>query len=127
MSYDEILLETYTENIRELEDERAGLTYYEGFDGSIVEKYVTCKRPNCICHRGYLHGPNKYFRHREDGRWKELYLGMETDSVWLSPMYTQEETFRLVRFLENMMSLSNTEGEEKQNEDADVPTTKVSA
>ena len=52
---------------------------------------------------------------------------METDSVWLSPMYTQEETFRLMRFLENMMSLSNTEGEEKQNEDADVPTTKVSA
>lgn len=52
---------------------------------------------------------------------------METDSVWLSPMYTQEETFCLMRFLENMMSLSNTEGEEKQNEDADVPTTKVSA
>ena len=52
---------------------------------------------------------------------------METDSVWLSPMYTQEETFRLMRFLENMMSLSNTEGEGKQNEDADVPTTKVSA
>ena len=52
---------------------------------------------------------------------------METDSVWLSPMYTQEETFCLMRFLENMMSLSNTEGEEKQNEDANVPTTKVSA
>ena len=75
MSYDEILLETYTENIRELEDEREGLTYYEGYDGTIIEKFVTCKRPNCICHSGYLHGPNKYFRHREDGRWKELYLG----------------------------------------------------
>ncbi|MBQ9750753.1 MAG: hypothetical protein IJV87_09295 [Clostridia bacterium] len=75
MSYDEILLETYTENIRELEDEREGLTYYEGYDGTIIEKFVTCKRPNCICHRGYPHGPNKYFRHREDGRLKELYLG----------------------------------------------------
>lgn len=52
---------------------------------------------------------------------------METDSVWLSPMYTQEETFRTVRFLESMMSLSKTEGEKKQNEDADLPTTKVSA
>ena len=75
MTYDEILLETYTENIAELEDERAGLTYYKGFDGEIIEKYVTCKRPNCICQRGFPHGPNKYFRHREGGRWQELYLG----------------------------------------------------
>ncbi len=75
MTYDEILLDTYTENIAELEAERAGLTYYKGFDGEIIEKYVTCKRPNCICQRGYPHGPNKYFRHRENGRWVELYLG----------------------------------------------------
>lgn len=75
MTYDEILLETYTENIAELEDEREGLTYYKGFDGEIIEKYVTCKRPNCICHQGFPHGPNKYFRHREGGRWVELYLG----------------------------------------------------
>lgn len=75
MTYDEILLETYTENIRELECERATLTFYPEYVGEIVEKYVTCKRPNCICHRGYLHGPNKYFRHKVNGVWKELYLG----------------------------------------------------
>lgn len=75
MTYDEILFETYTENIAELEDERASLTYYEGFDGEIIEKYIFCNRPNCICQRGYPHGPNKYFRHREGGRWQELYLG----------------------------------------------------
>ena len=40
MTYDEILLETYTENIAELEDERAGLTYYKGFDGEIIEKHL---------------------------------------------------------------------------------------
>lgn len=75
MTYDEILLETYTENIRELESERATLTFYPEYVGEIVEKYVTCKRPNCICHRGYPHGPNKYFRHKVNGVWKELYLG----------------------------------------------------
>lgn len=75
MTYDEILFDTYTENIYELESERAGLTYYPGYDGEIVEKYVTCNRPNCICHRGFPHGPNKYFRHREGGRWVETYLG----------------------------------------------------
>lgn len=75
MTYDEILLETYTENIRELESERATLTFYPEYVGEIVEKFVTCKRPNCICHRGYPHGPNKYFRHKENGVWKELYLG----------------------------------------------------
>ena len=75
MTYDEILFNTYVENIEELEFERAGLTYYPGYDGEIIEKYVTCKRPNCACHRGYPHGPNKYFRHREGGRWVELYLG----------------------------------------------------
>lgn len=75
MTYDEILLETYTENIKELESERATLTYYPEYVGEIVEKYVTCKRPNCMCHRGYPHGPNKYFRHKVNGEWKELYLG----------------------------------------------------
>ncbi len=75
MSYDEVLLETYAENISELMAERAGLTHHEGFDGEIVEKFVTCKRPNCICHLGYPHGPNKYFRHRVAGKWVEQYLG----------------------------------------------------
>ncbi len=84
MTYDEILLETYQENIAELEDERAGLTYYKGFDGEIIEKYVTCKRPNCICHYGYPHGPNKYFRHREGGRWVELYLGKKIAEEYIT-------------------------------------------
>ena len=96
MTYDEILLETYTENIAELEDERAELTYYEGFDGTIVEKYVTCKRPNCICHRGFPHGPNKYFRHRKDGRWQELYLGKKIVDEYV----TKVESNRRIREIE---------------------------
>lgn len=83
MTYNEILLETYTENIRELEAERATLTFYPQYVGEIVEKYVTCNRPNCICHRGFPHGPNKYFRHREGDKWKELYLGKKIINDYL--------------------------------------------
>ena len=56
MTFDEILAENYEENIRELEEERSKLVFRPEYDGTIVEKYVTCKRPNCICHRGYPHG-----------------------------------------------------------------------
>lgn len=77
MTFDEILAENYEENIRELEEERFKLVFRPEYDGTIVEKYVTCKRPNCICHRGYPHGPNKYFRHKDKdtGEYRELYLG----------------------------------------------------
>lgn len=75
MTYNEMLLETFIENIRELEAELSTLHPQKEYAGEIIEKFVTCKRPNCICQRGFPHGPNKYFRHRENGVWKELYLG----------------------------------------------------
>ena len=105
MSYDEVLLETYTENISELEDERAGLTYYKGFDGEIIEKYVTCKRPNCICQRGYPHGPNKYFRHREGGRWQELYLGKKIVDEYV----TKVESNKRIREIERELRVLRTQ------------------
>ena len=81
--FDEVLLRTYEGNVEELELELSTLHYYKGFDGEIVEKYVTCKRANCICHRGYPHGPNKYFRYREGNIWKELYLGKKIKDEYI--------------------------------------------
>ena len=52
---------------------------------------------------------------------------METDSVWLSPMYTQEETFHMMRVLESIITLSDPEGDKVQDENTDAPTDKVSA
>ena len=40
MNFNHILLQTYESDIEELELERADLTYYPGFDGEIVEKFV---------------------------------------------------------------------------------------
>ena len=81
--FDEVLLRTYEGNVEELELELSTLQYYKGFDGEIVEKYVTCKRANCICHRGYPHGPNKYFRYPEGNIWKELYLGKKIKDEYI--------------------------------------------
>lgn len=81
--FDEVLLRTYEGNVEELELELSTLQYYKGFDGEIVEKYVTCKRANCICHRGYPHGPNIYFRYREGNVWKDLYLGKKIKDEYI--------------------------------------------
>ena len=90
-------LDIYNESdIEELVAERAELTYYPGFDGEIVEKYVTCKRPNCICHNGFQHGPNKYFRYREGKVWKELYLGKKIREEYL----TKVESNRRIKEIE---------------------------
>jgi hypothetical protein len=104
MTYDEVLLETYIENIAELEDERARLTYYKGFDGEIIEKYVTCKRPNCICQRGYPHGLNKYFRHREGGRWVELYLGKKIVDEYVAKVESNKRIREIERELRVLRS-----------------------
>ena len=96
MNFNQILLQTYESDIEELELERAELTYYPGFDGEIVEKYVACKRPNCICHNGFPHGPNKYFRYREGKVWKELYLGKKIRDDYL----TKVESNRRIKEIE---------------------------
>ena len=96
MNFNQILLRTYESDIEELELERADLTYYPGFDGEIVEKFVTCKRPNCICHNGFPHGPNKYFRYREGRVWKELYLGKKIRDEYL----TKVESNRRIKEIE---------------------------
>ena len=96
MNFNQILLQTYESDIEELELERAELTYYPGFDGEIVEKFVTCKRPNCICHNGFPHGPNKYFRYRDGKGWKELYLGKKIRDEYL----TKVESNRRIKEIE---------------------------
>lgn len=96
MNFNQILLQTYESDIEELVAERAELTYYPGFDGEIVEKFVTCKRPNCICQKGFPHGPNKYFRYREGRVWKELYLGKKIREEYL----TKVESNRRIKEIE---------------------------
>ena len=42
--------------------------------GSIVERFSTCSRPACKCHRGERHGPRRYLVVNEDGRQRQKYI-----------------------------------------------------
>ena len=42
--------------------------------GSWVERYSTCSRPGCKCHRGQRHGPRYYLVVNEKGRQRQKYV-----------------------------------------------------
>jgi len=42
--------------------------------GSWVERYSTCSRPDCECHRGKRHGPRHYLVINDKGRQRQKYI-----------------------------------------------------
>ncbi len=42
--------------------------------GSYFERYSTCSRPGCACHKGERHGPRAYVAERKNGRPKQHYV-----------------------------------------------------
>lgn len=42
--------------------------------GSYFERYSTCSRKGCECHKGKRHGPRAYVAERKDGRPKQHYI-----------------------------------------------------
>jgi len=42
--------------------------------GSFVERFSTCSRENCRCHRGEKHGPRAYVVVYRDGRQRQVYV-----------------------------------------------------
>ena len=42
--------------------------------GSYFERYSTCSRPGCACHKGERHGPRAYVAERKDGKPKQHYI-----------------------------------------------------
>ena len=45
--------------------------------GSWLERYSTCSRKNCKCHRGELHGPRYYLVLNENGHQKQKYISVK--------------------------------------------------
>lgn len=41
---------------------------------NLLERYTTCIRPTCKCHRGELHGPRYYLTSTENGKQKQRYI-----------------------------------------------------
>jgi hypothetical protein len=42
--------------------------------GSYFERYSTCSRPECACHKGKRHGPRAYVAGRAQGKPKQHYI-----------------------------------------------------
>ncbi|MBU4219942.1 MAG: hypothetical protein KKB90_13435 [Actinobacteria bacterium] len=42
--------------------------------GSYFERYSTCSRPGCACHRGKKHGPRAYVSIRREGKPRQHYV-----------------------------------------------------
>jgi hypothetical protein len=65
--------------IRELLDEKEELlrrlaSFSDLIHGSFLERYSTCSRPICKCHRGEKHGPRAYVVITQDKKQKQLYI-----------------------------------------------------
>ena len=50
------------------------LELQDALHGSIVERYTTCQRPNCRCHKGEKHGPRFYLSVNESGHQRQKYI-----------------------------------------------------
>jgi len=42
--------------------------------GSYFERYSTCSRPQCACHKGKRHGPRAYVAGRAEGKPRQHYI-----------------------------------------------------
>jgi hypothetical protein len=42
--------------------------------GSYFERYSTCSRPDCACHRGKRHGPRAYVAGWAEGKPRQYYI-----------------------------------------------------
>ncbi len=60
------------EERRELLRELGGLSGL--LHGTWVERYSTCSRPGCACHRGKRHGPRHYLVINVNGRQRQRYV-----------------------------------------------------
>ncbi len=43
-------------------------------EGSYLERWSTCTRPHCACHRGRKHGPRSYVVLYRDRRQRQVYV-----------------------------------------------------
>jgi hypothetical protein len=48
-------------------------------EGSVYEKFTACRKGNCKCTKGQLHGPFQYLSQKSNGKLKQRYVGKDTD------------------------------------------------
>lgn len=63
--------------------------------GSIIQKFTACRKGNCKCTKGQLHGPFLYLSEKIEGKLKQRYVGKESDQ-------------KTVKRVKNYMSFQDT-------------------
>lgn len=63
--------------------------------GSIIQKFTACRKGNCKCTKGQLHGPFLYLSQKIAGKLKQRYVGKESDQ-------------KTVKRVKNYMSFQDT-------------------
>lgn len=72
MSMSTLKIEELLEKRQRLMNEMAATPVI--FRGTWVERYMTCTRPNCKCHRGEKHGPRVHLSVAQGGKQKMYYI-----------------------------------------------------
>ena len=47
--------------------------------GSLIKKFTACRKGNCKCNKGELHGPFIYLSQKVEGKLKQRYAGKDSD------------------------------------------------
>ncbi len=64
--------------------------------GSWLERYSTCSRKSCKCHRGERHGPRYYLVVTENGRQKQKYIPLGRKDAALAGVKQGERMLAIV-------------------------------
>lgn len=89
-------------NMKKLIEERKKLldelsTLDQLLHGSWLERYSTCSREKCKCHRGELHGPRYYLVVNENGRQKQKYISIKQKQAARAGVKQGERMLEIVK------------------------------
>jgi len=65
--------------------------------GSYLERFSTCARKNCQCHRGKKHGPRSYVVLYRDARQRQVYVPQEQRTTIQKGLRQYQQLLDLVR------------------------------
>ncbi len=65
--------------------------------GTWIERYSTCVRPDCKCHQGERHGPRHYVAVMRDGRQRQSYVRRKHEALVREGLRQGQENDRLLQ------------------------------
>ena len=102
-------LSTDCTNTKEIDDLLSGAKYrLDGIDieielkGTIVYKYIKCGKKNCICTKGFLHGPYPHLQWWDKGKIKTKYLNKNNVSKYKEELEKNNRKREIEKEIKNL-------------------------